>query len=684
VSLADKVARGLRLPFPLLALKLSQRGRALTNRLVTDSASAWRPNGVSAVLLAAIRADLGRRFFVNPADRAAVVATLNARHPDAVAAVVRAADDVCAHRFDLLGSGPTLLGEPIDWHRDFKSGIGWDMEHHAGIDVLDLDRPSDVKVVWELSRCHHWVTLGQAYWLTDDDRYAAEFVAQWESWMVTNPLRFGVNWTCAMEVAIRAINWLWAFSLFGDAARFDQDRQVRFVAALADHGRFILHNLEVGLLPGNHYLTNGIGLLTLGVVLRDFAEARRWFSRGWRILWGEVERQITTDGVDYEHAIGYHSYVLHCLLFAVALCQRNGIDVPAAGLARIGRMLDFTLAYTRPDGSFPAIGDSDDGGLVDLGCRPAQNPRSLLGAGAALFGRADLKAAAGNFGADNLWWLGRAGLQAYEAIPEKREPGDSQAFPLGGFFVMRGENRHMVISGSGTGPASHLHHDMLSFECWADGIAYVVDPGTYTYTASRESRNRFRSTGAHNTVMVDGHEQTRLLDDPNIFPVERDETALFSLHRWQTSEDLDWFDGQHTGYTRLPEPVVHRRQVWFDKRRGVWAVRDLLTGMGHHAVTGALHLAPLPARIESRDPWVLRVGEGSTALLVAWTPDHALSVSIRDGWVSPHYGIVRPAPVITYAKQGRLPMEIRFVLAPTTRGACPDLDDILRWAGGLA
>jgi hypothetical protein len=677
-----KVARALRLPIPILARKLTQRGRALTHRLTADTA--WHTDGGTPELLRALH-DRGRsRFFVRPADRSAVVAALQALEPEAVAATVRAADLVCGHRVQLLGRGAVELGDPIDWHRDPVSGLRWDLRHHSTIDYLDLERPSDVRVVWELSRCHQWVTLGQAHWLTGDERYAAEFVAQWEGWMAANPPGFGVNWTCAMEAAIRAINWLWAFFLFADAPTFDEERQRRLLSALAEHARFILRNLEIGPRPGNHYLTDGLGLLALGTVLREVHDSHTWLARGRRIVWGEALRQVTPDGVDYEHAIGYHGYVLHGLLFAVSLSQRNNVEPPAAALERIERMLEFTLAYTRPDGTFPAIGDADDGSLVDLGRRDPRSHRTALAAGAALFGRSDLKAAAPAFGAANLWWLGPAALAAFDALPDKAEPAGSSAFTDGGFFVMRGEGRHLVVSGPGRGPASHLHHDLLSFECWADGTAYVLDPGTCAYSGSREWRNRFRSTASHNTVMIDDQEQTRLLDDPNIFPVEGDRSVRFTLHRWQVGEDLERFDGEHTGYTRLPEPVVHRRQVWFDKAQGVWAVRDFLTGAGIHTVRGFLHLAPLRVTLESEAPWVVRVADGEAGLGIAWSPEPGLSVTVGEGWLSPRYGVRQVAPVVTYQKRGALPIVITFVLAPFTPGRTADIDGLLRWAEALA
>jgi len=678
-----RLRQALAMPLPVLARKLGQRGRALAHRAVASPGSAWTRDGVGPDVFRSITRNGPSRFFFSAADRAGLIGAFQAREPAAEAATLQEADGICAHRFDLLGSGPVQLGKRIDWHRDFKSGLRWDLKHHTAIDMLDLQRPSDVKVVWELSRCHHWVRLGQAYWFTGSGRYVEEFLSQWESWMQENPPGFGVNWTCAMEAGIRAVNWLWTFFLFGEAQAFDADRQRRLLGALADHGRFILHNLEIGALPGNHYLTDGVALLTLGLVLPELPGSPQWLETGSRILWGELDRQVTPDGVDYEHAVGYHGYVLQCLLFALSLCRMNGQHVPPAATARIQRMLEFTLVYTRPDGSLPNFGDGDDGQLIDLGERLAGDHRPLLAAGAALFGRADFKEASRRFGAANLWWLGLRGLEAYEAIGGAGAQVISRAFPQGGFFVMRGRDRHLVVSGSGAGPASHMHHDLLSFECWADGMTYVVDPGTYLYTGSSRWRNHFRSTASHNTVTVDGQEQTRLLDDPNLFPINRDEAARFTLRGWQAAEYLDSFDGEHTGYRRLVQPVTHRRQIWFEKPDGFWVIRDLLTGTGAHRIAGYLHFAPMEVTIESNDPWIVSAGSPDRRLVIAWVPSPGLSLSLTDGWYSPRYGAREKAPVVSYEMQRGLPVDITFALVPNRAGAALDIEAVLQRAADL-
>ena len=158
------------------------------------------------------------RFFVDPARARGTAQALFQAQPELAKRTRDHAELALSHVVDLLGSGPVPLGERIDWHTDFKTGIGWPRDVLADDqDYLRLGEPCDVKMPWELSRCHHWVTLGRAYALEPDPRYAREFVDQLEAWLDDNPWPYGVNWGRAMEVAVRAVNWLWAAALFGDA-----------------------------------------------------------------------------------------------------------------------------------------------------------------------------------------------------------------------------------------------------------------------------------------------------------------------------------------------------------------------------------------------------------------------------------------------------------------------------------
>ena len=237
--------------------------------------------------------------------------------PGADRDIVLAAEAVLRHEFDLLGSGPMALGDPLPWHVDFKTGRRWPLRYCHDLDPNELDLPSDVKVPWELSRCQHFTTLGQAYWLTADERFAHEFTAEVNNWIDDNPFARGINWACPMDVALRAISWIWGFHFFARSRACASDVfRSRFLRSLFLHGEFVAGNLEVDEVNGNHYLVDGAGLVFLGLFFETTQGGTRWLERGRRILIEQMQAQVHEDGVDIEQSIAYHRLVLETFLTA--------------------------------------------------------------------------------------------------------------------------------------------------------------------------------------------------------------------------------------------------------------------------------------------------------------------------------------------------------------------------------
>ena len=222
-----------------------------------------------------------RPFFLTPRDGEAWTRAYLESFPDGRDRVIAVADAALRHDFDLLGSTPLPLGDRLPWHTDFKTGREWPLDYAPDIQYSELDRPTDVKVPWELSRCQHFTALGQAYWLTGDDRYAREFVAEVDDWIDRNPWGYGVNWACAMDVALRTVSWLWAFYYFAEspACRSAEFRS-RFLRSLFLHGEHIATHIERSDVNGNHYLCDGVGLVFLGVFFGRTRRGRRWLDAG--------------------------------------------------------------------------------------------------------------------------------------------------------------------------------------------------------------------------------------------------------------------------------------------------------------------------------------------------------------------------------------------------------------------
>lgn len=591
--------------------------------------------------------------------------------------LVASADRYCGHVLDLLGSGPTSLGDPIPWHTDFVSGRSWRPVYYRLSESANEEPGCDRKRVWELNRCHHFVTLAQASWLTGRSEYAHEVASQLRDWVGANPYAFGVNWTCAMEAAIRAANWLWAWELLATSDAFADDGVLLLLKSLLFHGRYIAQNLEnEGPCPGNHYLADLAGLANLGLFLRGCGEADEWLGFALPELWREVERQTLPDGANFELALGYHLLATEVILHSVLACDHCGVPVPQTVWSRLEKSIEFTMHYTRPDGLAPMMGDSDDGRWVVLSEDTRDQPsdhRHLLSTGAVVFGRSDFARAAGGLHAETRWLLGSDAVSRFPepAASDQPAPPESRGFPDAGLYVMRCDDLYSIVDAgtSGTGGRGpHAHNDALSFEICVGDTPFIVDPGTYCYSLDIEARNLFRSTEYHSTVQVDGQEINRL--DPSRIFVLEDEAAPEVLE-WLSTPGLDRLVAEHRGYARLPQPVIHRRAIELDKERLEWRVQDDLMGEGVHDIAWRLHMG-VGCRVgiaEGTEEMRLRVSSPTgRELLVAVEVPEGMTLEEYTTWRSPRYGVRVAAQSILLTGRVEVPLRLRARLAPSRPG----------------
>jgi len=622
-----------------------------------------------------VRQALRTRLPVGPADAQGIQTVLQQHAPEAIESIAVTADRIADHVFDLLGSGPVALGPTIDWHRDFKSGYRWD-PHTFYADIRHGHVPgADIKVPWELSRGQHLPVLAQAYLLTKDERYAREVVTQIQDWLATNPPQFGVNWACAMDVAIRAVNWLWAACLVADSSEADDEFFADLLGGLLAHGRHLMANLEVWAdgTTTNHYLANVVGLLYLGLCLPECAEARKWLDFAVQAMVQEMDHQVLPDGVDYESSIPYHRLVTEMFLSAALLCCHHGMTLPPAFLARLARMVEFVQAYTKPNGLAPQVGDADDGRLHILsgyGIVDQRDHRHLLALGALLFEREDWWTLAGPSWLEALWFDGHRNKR-WSRPPQGQAPSlNSTAFPHAGFYIMRAENDYVLFNcgpvGTG-GLGNHKHNDLLSLEVHLGGEDILVDPGSFLYTSDPDARNTFRGTGAHSTVMMDELEQNRLI-----------ERSPFCLHpdaqprvlEWETQDGFDRIVAEHDGYARMVDPVVHRRTITFEKPTRRIEIMDGFWGPAGakkaHELTWTFTFHPA-CSLELIDEGCL-IHTGRQCLQI-FTPSRypeggrlPVDMKIEQGWVSPRYGIREKAPVLRWRWQGPIPFTVCFIL----------------------
>ena len=572
------------------------------------------------------------------------------------ARIVSGAACALAHCVDLLGSGPVDLGSPIDWHTDFKTGYSWPPAFARSIDYTNLDRSSDVKVPWELSRLQWLIPAGQAYLLSGDERYASAVRAVLEDWMASNPYAHTVNWACTMEVAMRILSWTWFFHVFCRTHGWaDEGFQARFLRTLFLHGEFTERYLELSDVNGNHFTADAAGMVFAGLFFGRGVAPRRWSEAGWQHLCQELPRQVFSDGVDFEASVAYHRLVLELFFLAARYREESGLAVPNRYRDHVIAMARFTQTYSRPDGSSPLVGDADDARGLPFGGQPIEDHRYVAGLVGLHWNVPELTRAFTGPRAEIVWALGPRATASLAECRDRTSPIASTAFPDGGFYVMRNNRDHIFIDGGPVGQAGrggHGHNDCLSFEAVLNGVHLVSDCGTYVYTASAQERNRFRSTAYHNTPQVDGEEINRFVQWDHLWTLHDDAVPL--VRQWETGPERDVFVGTHTGYQRLPDPVTPVRTIILDHVQHALLISDEIEGAGEHSVTVPLHLAPgVEAHREAPGRIVLSAGGKEFVLL--WSPADHWMLDVDAARISPSYGIVVPSVSLAWRRQGQIP-----------------------------
>jgi hypothetical protein len=509
----------------------------------------------------------------------------------------------CEHylrgEFDLLGSGWRKAGG--DWSTDFKSGHRWSAAEWHRVVRIEVDG-ADVKVPWELARMQHLPQLALAALagILPAGRAAQAFRDDVGSFLAANPPGWGVNWTNAMEVALRAANWLIAWDLLGAAgARFDDAFTAALRGAVRAHGRHIAENLEWHpRYRGNHYLADLAGLAMCGAWLDD-DEADGWLAFGVRGMEEECARQFNADGSGFEGSTCYHRLSGEIVAWATAVAralpasrlarlaalrprplspQHGLFAAPAASsgepfapahFERLRRIARFTLAAMKPGGRIAQIGDNDSGRFARLSwgrnAGDALDHRCSAAALLALVGEGE----GGGYDAAIFAQLARRAPASAPVAPDAgsagwdealrdagppvrsrvlaRGPGlaaglTAAAFPDFGLYVLRSDRLWLGVrcGEAGLEPlGAHAHNDQLAIELAVDGKEVVRDPGSYVYTP-RAERDAYRAASAHDVPRLEGREPASLADGTFLL---RERTGARCLHFSRRG-----FVGLHRGY----------------------------------------------------------------------------------------------------------------------------------------
>jgi uncharacterized heparinase superfamily protein len=575
------------------------------------------------------------------------------------------------HRVPLLGFGIVDLGPTLDWHRDPVAGERWALRFFADYDLVNGDGP-DPKVALELNRHGHLPLLARAYVTTHDERYAREAVSQMLSWIDQNPVGWGLHWNSSLELALRSIAWLTTLALLAPSASLDDASAGRVGASLADQLEHIRKYPSLYTSPNTHLIGEAAALFIGGTALAEVPGAPRWRAAGARFLEGELERQVGADGFYGELSSYYHAYALEMYLLALVAGRRSTPLSPRVE-ERVERMADTLAALARPDGSLPLLADDDGGCTFTLGGLHYYDVRALLSCAAACFQRPDLFHAEA---AERATWIfGRAAVAELErqAIARPRAGAAPRAWRDAGYAmqVMSGAGgpSRLLFDGGGMGiaGAGHGHADALQVLLDVGGRPVLVDPGTCVYNRAPEWRRHFRSTAAHNTVSVDGLDQSVAWGT-----FAWGETAAVLAGEPAFGEGWQLAHAAHDGYERLRGAVHHARHV-LAVADDYWLIADVLTGRGDHRYAWHYQFAAEMAVAFERGDDGARASASDGVVRAGLTfaasvPVHARiavgETSPLQGWVSSGYGQRQPAPVLEAAAPGGAPVVALTTLRP--------------------
>lgn len=573
---------------------------------------------------------------------------------------LREADAILAGRVLLFAASSFEVGARPEWNRDPLTGIVGPRGFAHAIAITDRARVGDIKHVWELNRHLHLVRLAQAYALSGTPRYADGLRTQLRDWLDQCPPMTGCNWTSSLELAIRLINWslIWQWVGGADGALFVGPEGLRLRADWLDsiyaHSRAIERHLSRHSSANNHLIGELAGLYVAACTWPCWQRSAAWARQAKTELEAEARKQHAADGVNREQAFSYQVFSAEFLIVAALAGGRVDQHFSVGYWDILRRGIDFVLALRDVGGHLPMVGDADDGIVFRLEPGPVQDrPGLLLALGAALFGES---AAAPP---DSVRWLGAASAATSAAavsamdITSTAHAGLAWDFSAGGYllfgtrFGQSDEIKGLLDCGplGYLGIAAHGHADALALTLSVCGEPCMVDPGTYSYWQDIVWRDYFRGTSAHNTVRVDGLDQSV---SGGRFMWTRKAVVIVERHP-EGPEQFE-FEGSHDGYLRLPDPVRHRRAVRFDAEQSSLTVTDTLVAGSRHRVEQFWHFAP--AMEVALDGGVLRVRGRRFALEGRFTGAGLRLELLRGeenpplGWYSAAYESKEPCTVL--------------------------------------
>lgn len=583
---------------------------------------------------------------------------LNLSHEQFTSDYCLAADRIIEGYLDVFAHKDLYIGQPPIWNKNILCGTHAPMVFGKLLNYRNESQVGDIKYLWEPARHLQLVTLAQAYHQSKNEAYLLAIKDQISSWVNQCPYMVGPHWSSSLELAIRLINWSIVWQLIGGVnsdlfkgASGEQFKQL-WLKSIYQHMHFIKGHFSRFSSANNHLIGEAAGLFIATLTWPFWHECDHWNLKAKDILEKETLLQNDSEGVNREQTTSYQQFVLDFLILAGLAGNFSGVQFSSYYWKRIESMLEFIASIINVGGDVPMIGDADDGLVVRFTLEKGWNPfRSLLTIGAVLFKRHDFIRC---FEPDDKFswliepteWQSGEQWQDWDLSlphPIKQDYSESGYYVMGEHFNTNKEVKAVIDAGplGYQTIAAHGHADALSFVLSYKGYEFIIDPGTYSYHTKQKWRDYFRGTSAHNTIRIDKLDQS--VSGGNFMWLNK---ANAICEHWSSTEHADVFIGCHDGYSRLEDPVIHKRSITYNKNERLFTISDRIECERNHLVEWYWHMSE-DCEIETNGNVYIITNQGVSISIVIDTPKADKTIisaheSPPLGWVSRRYDVKVP------------------------------------------
>ncbi|MFT6984888.1 MAG: hypothetical protein ACJAT7_000689 [Psychromonas sp.] len=548
-------------------------------------------------------------------------------------ALLSKADKILQHKLSYFDLHDLDLETPINWHKDHATGQQTSLASIMSVNYRDIKKNGDCKLVWEPNRHHQFVVLARAYQITGDLKYAQCVITQITNWLDANPYGYGMNWKNPLELGIRIINWVWAIDLILDSGLFAGEFKTRLLHSVYLHCRDVSGKFSQGSSANNHLVGEAAGVYIAASYFSMLKDAPIWQQKSKAVLETEIQAQTFADGCTREHGFSYQFFVFQFYLFSSQVGHWHGDDFSPAYQHTLNKLAEFIAIIAQGGEDYPMLGDQDDGYVLDLGDH-VHDINALCDLASHLYDNEIFRINAQQASESAFWLFNQRGKDKKLALSLQPPPLTSHKFAESGYYLLQAgslntNDQVSVLFDCAelgyTSIAAHGHADALSIVMRLNGKDLLVDSGTYDYYSFPNWRDHFRKTQAHNTIEVDGLDQSVMTG-----PFMWEKHAQAQCTDWQPNNRGGIVTGVHNGYLRLASPVTHQRSLNLNAQQKELQITDQIQAQGSHDIALYFHLSEYCSKIKV-DGQVCSLVLGNSKVMIT-LPDNLTLEARRGEW----------------------------------------------------